>query len=129
MNDKKFVYTYSAPTEKERREIEDIKRQYSGEKTEKDKLSRLRELHARVKNPPLTAALTLGVAGVLIFGTGLTMILEWNMLLWGAAVMTAGCVPAGLAYPVKRLLLARGRKKYGAEIVNLSEELLNEKNN
>ena len=44
MSENKFVYNYSAPTEDERREIEGIRKQYSGEQVKKDSLSRLREL-------------------------------------------------------------------------------------
>lgn len=127
MNKNKFTFNYSAPTQDERREIEDIKRQYDGEKPQKDKLTQLRELDARVKNPPMILGLCLGIIGILIFGTGLTMILEWSMLAWGIVVMLVGCIPMGLAYPMHRLLLKRNKQKYGEEIVKLSEELLNEK--
>lgn len=126
MNGNKFTYAYSAPTEDERREIEEIKRQYEGKKAEKDKLTQLRELHARVKTLPYILSLCLGVIGILIFGTGLTMILEWHLVAWGVAVSVAGCVPMGLAYPAYALTLKRNKRKYGDEIVALSKELLNE---
>ena len=126
MNNNKFTYTYSAPTQEERREIEDIKRQYDGSKPEKDKLTRLRELHARVQTLPLIWGLTLGVVGILIFGTGLTMVLQWDLLVWGVVVMAVGCVPMLLAYPVRKHVLERNKRKYGGEIVRLSEELLHE---
>lgn len=38
MDNKQFNYTYKAPTEEERREIESIKRQYEEPKTEEGKL-------------------------------------------------------------------------------------------
>ena len=126
MNNNKFKYTYSAPTQEERREIEDIKRQYDGSKPEKDKLTQLRELHARVNTSPLILGLTLGVVGILIFGTGLTMALQWDLLVWGVVVMAAGSIAMGLAYPMQKLLLERNKRKYGGEIVRLSEELLHE---
>lgn len=126
MNDNKFTFNYSAPTREERREIEDIKKQYSGEAEVKTKIAQLRELDARVKTPPLILAICLGVAGVLIFGTGLTLALEWNKIVWGAVVMAVGCVPVACAHPLRLLLLKRNKKKYGGQIVKLSEELLNE---
>lgn len=129
MHNEKFTYTYSASTEEERREIEDIKKQYTGEKPEKDKLARLRELDARVKNPPVILGICLGVIGALVFGTGLTMVLEWNVFAWGVAVMIIGCIPMGLAYPMHKLLLKENKRKYGAEIIRLSDELLNENKN
>lgn len=126
MSENKFVYNYSAPTEDERREIEGIRKQYGGEQVKKDSLSRLRELDKRVKNPPLILSIILGVAGVLIFGTGLTMILEWSLYVWGILVMVVGIVPVSIAYPLRKKLVKRNKERYGDEILKLSGELLNE---
>lgn len=125
MKDEKFRYNYSAPSKEERAEIEDIRRRY-GEANEEDKLSRLRRLDGRVKHLPTAIALTLGIGGTLIFGLGLTMILEWNLFLWGSIVMIVGCVPVGAAYPVYNALFRKNKQKYGEEILRLSEELLGE---
>lgn len=126
MSENKFVYNYSAPTEDERREIEGIRKQYSGEQVKKDSLSRLRELDKRVKNPPLILSIILGVVGVLVFGTGLTMILEWSLYVWGILVMVVGIVPVSIAYPLRKKLVKRNKERYGDEILKLSGELLNE---
>ena len=126
MRENKFVYNYSAPTEDERREIEGIRKQYSGEQVKKDSLSRLRELDKRVKNPPLILSIILGVVGVLVFGTGLTMILEWSLYVWGILVMVVGIVPVSIAYPLRKKLVKRNKERYGDEILKLSGELLNE---
>ena len=120
-----FEYTYCALTEKEKKEIASIRRQYeetveSGE----DKVERIKYLDAKVRNTATCISLVFGVIGCLIFGLGLTMILEWGILVWGIVVMMIGCVPMFLAYPVFNWLFARGKKKYGAEILRLSEELL-----
>lgn len=128
MNDNKFVYKYSAPTKEERREIEDIKRRYGTQENTNDKLARIRKLDARVKNAPMALSITLGVVGVLVFGLGLTMILEWQILVWGIVVMALGCIPMAFAYKAYSLLFDRNKKKYGEEILKLSDELLNEKN-
>lgn len=126
MSENKFVYNYSAPTEDERREIEGIRKQYDGEQVKKDSLSRLRELDKRVKNPPLIISIVLGVVGVLVFGTGLTMILEWSLYVWGILVMVVGIVPVSIAYPLRKRLVKRNKERYGDEILKLSGELLNE---
>ena len=124
---KGFHYTYTAPTEEERKEIESIKRQYvETEKREETKLQRLRRLDAKVKNAPVVLALVFGIVGTLIFGLGLTCVLEWDKVLLGVGIMAIGGIPAGLAYPIYGWSLKWGKKKYGAEIVKLSEELLNE---
>ena len=120
-----FEYTYSAPTEEEKKQIASIRRQYetsleSGE----SKVERIKYLDAKVRNTANITALALGIIGCLIFGLGLTMVLEWKRLLWGIVVMSVGCIPTILAYPVHQWLFKKGKKKYGEEILRLSEELL-----
>ena len=66
----KFNYTYTAPTESERREIEEIRRQYAADGQTDDKLKRLRRLDKLVNFPPRIAAGLTIAAGVLIFGAG-----------------------------------------------------------
>lgn len=73
MGNKEFNYTYKAPTEEERREIESIKRQYEEPKIEEGKLERLRKLNNYVNGQATALALVSGVLGLLIFGLGLTM--------------------------------------------------------
>ena len=126
-NQNKFEYTYSAPSEAERREIESIRRQYEEHpRSAESKLERLRKLDAYVKNSATCVALILGVVGILIFGLGMTMVLEWALPLWGVLVGFVGLPPIALAYPVYRSVSKRNKKKYSAEILRLSEELLQE---
>ena len=127
MEKKEFHYTYSAPTEAQRREITDIRRQYepSVKKPESD-LARLRRLDAYVTGSATAVGLILGILGTLVFGLGLAMVLEWELLFFGVAVALLGAVPMLAAYPVFRLVLKRNRQKYGPEILRLSEELLRE---
>lgn len=122
----KFTYNYTSPTKNERREIEYIKNSYSEKSQEETSLERLRKLDAKVKNPPMIIGLTLGICGILIFGLGLTMILEWNMMLFGIIVMLIGCVPMAVAYPVYNLIFSKNKKKYGDEILKISAKLLDE---
>lgn len=123
----KFNYTYSAPTEEERREIESIRSAYTGGEHAR-KLERLRSLNKHVRNMPKCVALTLGIVGVLIFGLGMTMILEWSVLAGGVAVAALGVLPMAFAAPAYNLVLKREKEKHKEEIVRLSEELLNEQN-
>lgn len=132
MNNHKFTFSYDAPTEDERREIEDIRKQYSpapAAQEKEDKLETLRRLDEKVKRPPLILAISLGVVGVLVFGLGLTMVLEWQLLAGGIAVMVAGAVLMALAHPLRLAWLKHNKKKYGERIVQLSEELLNDRKN
>ncbi len=125
MSENKFKYTYSAPTQEERREIESIRAAYE-RNPRAEKLARLRRLNARVKNAAMSIALSLGVVGVLVFGLGMAMTLSWGMIAAGVAVSAAGIVPMALTAPAYNFILRRGKKKYGEEIVRLSEELLDE---
>ena len=122
----RFSYTYAAPTEQERSEVERIRRQYAQDGVESG-IERLRKLDVKVKRAPLIVSVTLGVVGVLIFGLGLTMVLEWSLFAWGAVVAAVGVVPMAIAYPVKKALLKRNKAKYGDEILKLSDEILNNK--
>lgn len=122
----KFNFKYTAPTEAERREIDSIRRQYSPQEQTESKMERLRRLDSLVKNTAIIWSLVFGVLGVLIFGLGLTMILEWSIWLWGVVLMVCGSVPMAIAYPIYKLLLKKYKNRYGEEILRLSEELLNE---
>lgn len=129
-DEEKFEYSYSAPTAEERREIEGIRRQYCpAQDTESAEhgLETLRRLDKKVKSPATAVALTLGIAGVLIFGLGLTAVLEWNALGIGIAVSFIGAAIASLSHPVYTAILKRRKRKYAARILELSETLLEEK--
>lgn len=119
-----FQYTYSAPTEEERKQIESIRKQYVEQKETEGKMERLRMLDRKVKTTANTVALSVGIVGTLVFGTGMTMVLEWSMLPGGIAVSALGSVCVALAYPLYQAVLKRNKKKYGEEILRLSEELL-----
>lgn len=120
----KFSYTYTAPTAEERREIEDIRKKYLPPKDASGTPERLRALDKKARTPALAAGITLGVAGTLILGLGMSMALEWNMIVPGAVVGVAGIALAAIAYPAWKFLFGRGKKKYGKEILDLSEQLL-----
>lgn len=52
------------------------------------------------------------------------MILEWDILVGGIAVGVVGCGLLVAAYPAYAKISAVQKKKYGAEILHLCEELL-----
>ena len=128
-NEDKFNYSYSAPTESERREIESIKKQYADTPKEVSKIEQLRSLNKKVTRPPMIIALTVGIIGTLILGLGMTLAMEWDRLLWGNFVGIAGIAIAAVAYPLHRALLKRNKRRYGSKIIQLSNELLNNENN
>jgi len=122
-----FEYKYVAPTNEERKEIENIKNSYLTQSSFTDsKLNKLRKLDGKVKNIPVIISLVLGIVGTLIFGLGMSMALEWNLTLWGIIVSAVGFVPTICAYPAYKFWSKNLKKKYSAEIINLSNELLND---
>lgn len=121
-----FEFKYSAPITEERKEIESIRNSYSVH-SESNKLMRLRELDAKVKNVPTVVSLVVGIIGLLVFGLGLTMILEWKLLVWGIIVSALGFVLMCGALPINKKLSSTLKAKYSDEIIKLSDELLNEK--
>ena len=128
-NGEGFSYTYSAPTEEERREIEGIRSAYMPPSLRDGKMERLRELDSRVRNMPSAAAIAVGVVGLLIFGGGLSLCLvEYSAakLVAGIVLCAAGIAAMLLAKPVHSRISRRMKAKYGQEILKLSEELLGE---
>ena len=121
-----FHFKYTAPSQEERKEIDSIRRQYAPKEQAETKLQRLRRLDALVKNTSVISSLCLGIVGTLIFGLGLTMVLQWALVFWGVVLMIVGSVPMALAYPVYRWVLGKCKDRYGEEIIRLSDELLNE---
>ena len=126
-NDNKFSFTYSAPTEAERREIEGIRRQYKPEDENENKIERLRKLHSAVLGRATAVSLAFGVAGVLIFGGGMALALEFEMLVIGIILASLGAIPMAFAYPMYKSEIAKGKAKHGDEIIRLSDEILGEK--
>lgn len=126
MHNNRFEYKYSVPTERERREIESIKRQYirQDDITEANKLMRLRRLHKSIVNTATAVSLVLGIVGTLIFGGGMALIMEFSQLAVGIVVAAIGIIPMALAYPVYKLVFKSKKKKHGEEILRLSDELL-----
>lgn len=122
--DKKFEYTYSAATEEERGEIENIRSRYIQREEVESGLEKLRRLDRQVKNPPLICALALGIAGVLIFGLGLTFFLEWDNYAAGAVISVVGCALMAANPFIYKKFLSLKKKKFARAIVALSDELL-----
>lgn len=126
-NNNDFEYSYVAPTSEERKEIESIRKSYLAHDKKDNKLDYLRKLDAKVRNIPQLVSLTLGIVGLLIFGLGMAMILEWFLYIWGPIVCAIAIVPMALAYPAYLKADRILKEKYSGEILKISEELLNDK--
>ena len=128
MDNNKFSYTYSAPTEKERKEIESIKRRYSTPQ-DSDKSQRLKRLDAHVKNTASAVAITFGAVSSLIMGFGMSLVMSFGETLYGIIIGVIGLLGI-IASPFAHSLTLRYQKqKHGQEILALAEELLGGENN
>ena len=128
-NKENFSFTYSAQQQKE---VEAIRKKYLPK--EENKMEQLRKLHAIPTQKAQTAALIVGILGVLIMGTGMSFTMtdlgavlgsyrSFSMVI-GIAVGLVGMVPVALAYPIYNRVLKKQREKIAPEILRLSDELL-----
>lgn len=121
-----FNYTYRAVSESERKEIESIRSRYEQAPSANSGIAELRRLNSLVNNTPTIIALVIGIISTLIFGFGLTLVLEWNYIVQVIIVMVVSIPFVVSAYPFYKLILKINKKKYGPKIIELSEKLLNE---
>ena len=126
MENQSFEYTYSAQRQQE---VEEIRKKYLPK--EEDKMEKLRKLHSIPTQKAQTAALSVGILGALILGTGMSLcmtdlgaVLGNLAMAVGIPVGIAGIVLAASAYPVFKRTLQRERERIAAEILRLTDELL-----
>lgn len=128
-NKETFQYTYAA---KEQAEVESIRKKYLPQ--EESKLEQLRRLDRSASQKAQTCALSLGIVGTLILGTGMSLAMtdlakhlgmaENFAMLVGVLVGVIGLVLVALAYPVYNRVLIRERKRIAPQILQLTEDLL-----
>lgn len=124
MDNHSFEYTYSA---QQRQEIEAIRKKYLPK--EEDKMERLRKLHASASQKAKASSISIGVIGVLVLGTGMSLIMTElgnfaGSFALGILVGLAGMILIALAYPVYKQTLKKERQRIAPEILRLTEELL-----
>ena len=121
----KFEYEYRPESDEERKQIEKIRAFYAPE--EENNLKKLKKLHSKARTPATAAAAATGTAGFVLFGLGMTFSIEWDMLTAGIITGLIGIVILAATLPLHSALIKRGRKKYGKEIVELSDRLLKDR--
>lgn len=96
-------------------------------------LDALRELDAKVKRPANVFGYVFGSISAVIMGAGMSLVMTdigATIGLAGAMVpgIVIGIVGLGMAilnYPMYRAILESRKKKYGPEILELSEKIMN----
>ena len=108
-----------------------IRTQYM-EKTPSE-LDALRELDAKVKRPANIFGYAFGSISAIVMGAGMSLVMTdigaaigiTSALVPGIAIGVVGLGMALLTYPMYNGLLNSRKKKYGAEILNLSDKIMN----
>lgn len=109
--------------------LEQIKSEY----TEKDttKLDELKSLDKKVKTMPLVFAYVFGVVASLILGVGMCLAMKviggtttWMVV--GILIGVVGLALMSVTAPIYFKMLSSRKKKYSSQILNLSNEILNE---
>ncbi|TWT25757.1 hypothetical protein [Planomicrobium sp. CPCC 101110] len=118
-----FSYTYSG---KQQEEIKHIIKKYAP--LEENKMTQLKKLDKRAERPGMIAALIIGLMGSVLLGLGLCCILIWSDLFaLGVAIGVIGIASMAAAYPVYTKMTMKRREKLAPQIMELSNELMNQK--
>ena len=96
-------------------------------------LDALRELDAKVKRPANVFAYTYGSISAIIMGAGMSLVMTdigatlgiASAMIPGIAIGVVGLGMALLTYPMYKGILNSRKKKYGAEILALSDKIMN----
>ena len=108
-----------------------IRTQYM-EKTPSE-LDELRELDAKVKRPANIFGYAFGSISAIVMGAGMSLVMTdigatigiASALVPGIVIGALGLGMAILTYPMYKAILNARKKKYGAEILSLSDKIMN----
>ena len=94
---------------------------------EPTKLDELKALNKRVKRPAKIFAYVFGSLGSLVLGTGMCLAMKviGNLMPLGIAVGVLGIAAVSANYFLYQSILKSRKRKYGTQILKLSDELLN----
>ncbi len=117
-NDKQFI-------------AQKIRTQYT--EKESTELDELRALDTKVKRPANIFSYIFGSISAIIMGTGMSLVMTdigtkigiGNALIPGIVIGVIGLAAAVLNYPLHKFILNKRKKRFGAEIIALSEKIIN----
>ena len=93
------------------------------------KVAALRRLDARAKLPATVFTYAFGIAAALLLGVGMCLTMGKigggtdTAFALGVAVGVVGLTAVGVNYPLYKKLLAKGRRKYASDIMELAREI------
>lgn len=111
--------------------VQKIRTQYTQAKH--TELDELKALDARVKKPANVFGYTYGSLSAIIMGSGMSLVMTdigaiiglSSAMVPGIAIGVAGLGMALTTYPIYKKILSCRREKYAAQILALSEKLMN----
>ncbi len=111
--------------------IQRIKTQYTEKST--TELDVLRHLDAKVKRPANVFAYMFGSIGAIIMGCGMSLVMTDigqtlainEPMISGIAIGVLGMLITTINYPIFKGILKSRKKKYAAEIISLSDRIMN----
>ena len=101
---------------------------------ESTELDELRAIDAKVKRPANVFAYVFGSISAIIMGAGMSLVMTdigaaiglASTLIPGIAIGVAGLAMALLTYPIYKGILNSRKRKYGGEILRLSDKIMRE---
>ncbi len=121
----KGSYSYRAPTDKERKEIEAIREKYL-DTNMAPTLTRIKKLDRMARRLAFYPALIVGLLGFCAFGLGMAFCLEWKILHVGIPLTIVGILLLLLTVPFHTFLGRVLKRRFGPEILSLSGKILQE---
>lgn len=96
------------------------------------KVIALRKLDARAKLPATVFTYSVGIVSALIAGVGMCLSMDvigsgsLVSFVLGVIIGLIGLVGMGINYPIYKKMLAKGKRKYAFEIMELAKEISGE---
>lgn len=108
------------------KQIQAIKKQY--EAKEITELDELKALDRKAKRPATIVAYVIGIVATLLLGVGmcLSMKVIGNLMPLGIVIGLVGIALISTNHLIYNKVLAGGKKKYGQQIIDKSNKLLNQ---
>lgn len=107
------------------KQIEAIKKQYEAKQI--TELDELKALDRKAKRPATITAYVIGVVATLLLGVGmcLSMKVIGDFMILGIVVGVVGIAFISTNHMIYNQILEGGKKKYGKQIIDKSNQLLN----
>lgn len=111
----------------DKKTIEQIKNSYVEQPNNKTGLNRLKDLDKKAKTPAYVFAYVYGVIGSLVLGLGMCFAMKviGNVMALGIVIGVIGIAMVSTTYPLFVKILKTRKSKYAEQIINASDELLN----